>query len=69
MKNRSNKELTMVLFSFCLPSCSSTTFSMLKLAKEASRWQHPGFFLYITIFISYLSCMLTKKRRIDSTVN
>ena len=55
MKNRSSKKLTMVLFSFCLPSCSWTTFSMLKLAKEANRWQHPGLFLYITIFSSYLS--------------
>jgi hypothetical protein len=53
MKNRSNKELTMVLFSFCLPSCSSTTFSMLKLAKEASRWQHPGFFLFTRLIHHY----------------
>jgi hypothetical protein len=53
IKNRSSKELTMVLFSFCLPSCSWTTFSMLKLAKEASRRQHPGFFLFTRLIHHY----------------
>jgi hypothetical protein len=44
----------MVLFSFCLPSCSSTNFNTLKLAKEASRRQHSGFFLFTRLIHHYL---------------
>jgi hypothetical protein len=54
-------------FSFCLPSCSWTTFSMLKLAKEASRRQHPGFFLFTRfihhffLFLISVVCLPKKK--------
>jgi hypothetical protein len=72
MKNRSSKKLTMVLFSFCLPSCSWTTFNMLKLTKEASRRQHPGFLLFTRFmhhyfyFLSQLYAYQKKKNRFNS---
>jgi hypothetical protein len=58
----------MVLFSFCFPSCSSITFSMLKLAKEANIRQHPGFFLFTCLihhyfyFLSQLYAYQKKKK-------